>query len=217
MLGAFYFVKFSCKRKLQVTLQGKHQASNQDRSLSLDSGRALPTLESSSFHDLKREQTTDTIILDKLLDEMPGPTATYLRRERFRCWPLYEQALKKMEYLLPTNGREAWVTVPLQRRNEIRREIDAGHGELIWLSDKEDGRPAVLTDPWLKKYPEGIPPLASLEQLLRHGELNDGRWKNPAGSPRQRLYALLDERGTAPRAEHQEMGGDGPLDSLSSL
>lgn len=140
---------------------------------SVVNGMRTPTFllfrQNDSNRPLIQQQTTRTFKLDEALDEMPGETAAHLRRERFKNWLTYDIAMRNLRTMVSTVGGDSEQFIrPLYMRNEIRKALSPGHDCLIEPPNHTNGWKAVMTDPWIEKYPHGVPTLkstVSLEQL----------------------------------------------------
>ena len=168
LMSIFYYINSYNTTKFQITLPKKAWES---ADFSLLASKIKNRMKTSLLLVFQRyesnrkliiEQTETTFKLDTALDEMIGSTAAHLRRERFKNWYTYTNTMQKLQnavFRCPRDGK--WVSVPLYLRSKVFRVLFPGHGELIYLYDREKELPAILTDPWIEKYPHGIPALSS--------------------------------------------------------
>jgi len=167
IMSIFFYVNDLTGRKLQVTLPKGAEELDDYRLLAsrikhrMKTTKALAFQRYQSNQPLIAEQTETTFKLNNDLDEMPGVTAAHLRRERFKKWWCHSQSMAKLHRtVFQCRDDRRWISKPLYFRRKIERDLSPGFGEIIYLPDGK-GSPAIMTDPWIEKYPHGIPALSS--------------------------------------------------------
>jgi hypothetical protein len=167
IMSIFFYVNDLTGRKLQIRLPQGAEVLDDFRLLAsrikhrMKTTKALVFQRYQSNQPLIAEQTDTTFKLDNALDEMPGDAAAHLRRVRFKKWWCYSQPMAELHRtMFQCRDDRRWVSQPLYVRSKIERVLSPGLGEIIYLPDGK-GRPAIMTNPWIEKYPNGIPGLSS--------------------------------------------------------